>query len=40
MKITNVYCAFEPEKFINSFGFKGKTLSGVWKTSVVVESNE
>ena len=40
MKITNVYCAFEPEKFINSYGFKGKTLSGVWQTSVVVESND
>ena len=39
MKITNVYCAFEPEKFINSFGFKGKKLSGVWQTSVVVCSN-
>lgn len=40
MKITKVYCAFEPEKFINSFGFKGKTLSGVWQTSVMVCSND
>ena len=40
MKITSVYCAYEPEQFINSFGFKGNTLSGVWQTSVLVCSNE
>ncbi len=38
MKITKAYCAYESEKFINSFGFKGKTLSGVWQTSVAVYS--
>ena len=40
MKITKAYCAYEPEKFISSFGFKGKTLSGVWQTSVLLCSEK
>ena len=39
MRITKAYCAYEPENFISSFGFKGKTLSGVWQTSVLLCEN-
>ena len=38
MKITNAYCAYEPEKFKHAFGFKGSTLSGVWQTVVALKS--
>lgn len=40
MKITNAYCAYEPELFKNAFGFKGNKLSGVWQTVVSLESGE
>lgn len=38
MKITNARCAYEPERFLKSFGFKGKTLSGVWQVYVLLAS--
>ena len=40
MKITNAYCAYEPEKFKHAFGFKGSTLSGVWQTVVALKSGD
>lgn len=39
MKILKVNCAYTPEKFIKSFGFKGSTLSGVWQTVVCLYSD-
>ena len=38
MKIVKAYCAYEPEKFKQAFGFKGSTLSGVWQTAVLLRS--
>jgi L-alanine-DL-glutamate epimerase-like enolase superfamily enzyme len=32
--ITQTACAYEPEKFLTSFGFKGNKLTGVWQTVV------
>lgn len=39
MKITNTYCAYEPELFKTAFGFKGNKLSGVWQTVVTLEAD-
>lgn len=40
MKITNAYCAYEPELFKTAFGFKGNKLTGVWQTVVELHSGE
>ncbi len=40
MKIKKALCAYCPEKFINTFGFKGNALSGVWQTVVHLDDGE
>ena len=32
--ISQVACAYEPERFLTAFGFKGNKLTGVWQTVV------
>lgn len=40
MKISKAYCAYEYEKFMHSFGFKGSCLTGAWQVAVAVCSEE
>lgn len=40
MKIIKTCCASENEPFLHSFGFKGKTLSGVWQVYVALCSED
>lgn len=38
--IENASCAYEPELFKSSFGFKGRKLTGVWQTAVSLTSGD
>lgn len=40
MKILKTYSAYENEKFLHSFGFKGSKLTGVWQVYVCVTDGE